>query len=364
MTIKHQLIFWGAALCAFLLILFLFKNILLPFVLGGAIAYLLNPIILKLTTIGLRRSVSAVLMIGLFFTILLTAGIILLPILFNELSEFTQNLPRYYDHFVALMNAQFIKLQPVIGKLTGSNDPIEVAALINGHSDKSINLFKRLLTGVTGGGRALFDGASLLLLTPVVAFFMIREWPGITDKIEDLLPRDHRATIHRLWDDIDTKLSGFVRGQITVAFILGIGYALALSVAGLKYGILVGLLSGVLSIIPLFGSLTGLLVSILIAWFQTGNITFVALITGIFLIGQLIEGNALTPKLVGDSVGLHPLWIIFALMAGGSLFGILGMLIAVPVAATTAVLLGFILEEYKDSAFYKPTKKQKPAQKK
>lgn len=357
MNIQHQLLFWGAALCLFLGFILIFKSILLPFVLGIALAYFLNPVILKLTTIGVNRTFSSIFIIAAFFIFGALALLFVTPVLLREASDFIQNLPGYVQHLTDLIKTQLAAAQPLIGKLTGSSEPINVRALLNGHSEQGIDVLKRIAGGLSTGGRAVFDVISIFFLTPVVAFFMIKEWPGITQKIEHLMPHDHRSTIHKLWDQIDVKLSGFVRGQITVALVLGLSYALALSVAGLKYGALVGLLSGVLSIIPLFGSIVGLLASLIIAWFQEGELMYVALIAAIFLIGQVIEGNFLTPKLVGESVGLHPLWVFFALMAGGSLFGILGMLIAVPVAAVIAVLLGFAIEQYTDSAFYKPTAK-------
>ncbi len=155
-----------------------------------------------------------------------------------------------------------------------------------------------------------------------------------------------------LLKQIDQKLSGFVRGQISVAVMLGVAYAIALTIAGLKYGFMIGLMSGLLSVIPMVGSAVGLIVSVAVAWFQAGDIVFVGIIAAIFIAGQVIEGNFLTPKLVGDSVGLHPLWVFFALLAGGSLLGILGMFLAVPVAAVIGVLLSFAIYKYKQSAYY------------
>lgn len=167
-----------------------------------------------------------------------------------------------------------------------------------------------------------------------------------------------------LMKQIDEKLSGFVRGQITVAVVLGVAYAVMLTLAGLKYGFLIGLMSGLLSVIPMVGSAVGLVVSVAVAWFQAGEPTFVLLIAGIFIGGQVIEGNFLTPKLVGDSVGLHPLWVFFALLAGGSLLGILGMFLAVPVAAVIGVLLAFVLQKYKQSAYYQEAVVESPPEKK
>lgn len=160
-----------------------------------------------------------------------------------------------------------------------------------------------------------------------------------------------------LLKQINEKLAGFIRGQISVALFLAFAYAIALTLAGLKYGLLIGIMSGLLSVIPMVGSAVGLIVSVGVAWFQTGEWSYVAIIAAIFLSGQLIEGNFLTPKLVGDSVGLHPLWVFFALLAGGSLLGILGMFLAVPVAAVIGVLLSYALHKYKQSAYYQGTSK-------
>ena len=194
---------------------------------------------------------------------------------------------------------------------------------------------------------------------------MMKEWDNLTAWVTGLMPQDHKETILDLLKKIDTKIAGFVRGQISIAVILAIAYAIALSIAGLKYGFLIGLVSGLISVIPLVGSTLGLIVSVAVAWFQSGDIMFVGIIGGIFIAGQLIEGNLLSPKIVGDSVGLHPLWVFFALMAGGALFGILGMLLAVPVAAVAGVLSSFALKQYKDSSFYKgKAKKPKTTKKK
>jgi len=196
------------------------------------------------------------------------------------------------------------------------------------------------------------------------------EWVHMARWAEGLMPRDHKKSIKKLLTQIDQKLSGFVRGQISVAVMLGVVYAIALSIIGLKYGFLIGITSGLLSIIPMVGSTVGLIISVAVAWFQAGELTFVALVGGIFIAGQIIEGNILTPKLVGESVGLHPLWVFFALLAGGSLFGVLGMLLAVPVAAVAGVLIGFGIERYKKSPYFrgkhgkqKTTKKKKRVRK-
>jgi predicted PurR-regulated permease PerM len=192
----------------------------------------------------------------------------------------------------------------------------------------------------------------------------MKEWPSIVKWVEDLYPRQHDVVIRQLFNKMDKKISGFIRGQIIVAFSLGLFYAISLTIAGLNYGLLIGFIAGIFSIIPMVGSAIGLVVAVTVAWFDGGDIGYVAIILGIFLVGQFIEGNFLTPKVVGDSVGLHPLWIMFSLMAGGALFGVTGMLIAIPVAAIVGVLSGFFIDQYKLSGFYSNkshSKKIKPS---
>jgi predicted PurR-regulated permease PerM len=181
----------------------------------------------------------------------------------------------------------------------------------------------------------------------------MKEWPNILNWAQGIVPRDHLQNVCSLANQIDKKISGFVRGQITICLALGFVYAVALSVAGLKYGFVIGIGTGVLSIIPFVGSTLGLVTSVAVAFLQTGgDLTFVGIIACIFFAGQFIEGNFVTPKLMGDSVGLHPLWIIFALMAGGSLMGLVGMFLAVPVAASIGVLVSFGVSQYKLSPYY------------
>ena len=259
-----------------------------------------------------------------------------------------------------------------VSEVLGQENGADLKALLSKHSGSVAQVTKQLLQGMLAGGQAVLDMISVLVFTPIIAYFMMKEWMHITAWVEDLLPQQQKNTILDLLKQIDVKISGFVRGQISVAVILGLSYAIALTTAGLKYGFLIGLASGLLSIIPMVGSAFGLVISVAVAWFQTGDLTFVAIIAAIFLIGQIIEGNILSPKIVGESVGMHPLWVFFALLAGGSLFGILGMLLAVPVAAVAGVLLAFAITQYKTSPYYgqskepekQPAKKPKKSSKK
>jgi predicted PurR-regulated permease PerM len=210
----------------------------------------------------------------------------------------------------------------------------------------------KVISGILSRGLALFDVLSVMFITPVVAFYLLRDWDLMVHKVDGWLPRHHADVVREQVKAVNVTLSGFVRGQATVCLALGALYAAGLTVAGLDFGLVIGLLSGVLSFIPYVGSLFGFVVSVGLALLQFDDLWRVAIVIGIFLFGQAMEGNVLTPKLVGDKVGLHAVWVMFALLAGGSLFGFLGVLLAVPVAAVIGVLTRFALRQYLNSRYY------------
>lgn len=344
--------FWGGAFALFFIaFVWIFNGVLTPFVLGIVIAYLLNPVVQYLTRWKhMNRSVVAALILCLFFVLLCTVVALVGPPAVRQAGNLIQNAPQYLDTVMQWLNPHIVWAQQMLGE----HYPENAETIIKENADKVIAASGGIAAGLATGGQAVAGFLTTLVLTPLVAFFMMREWPRITRWIEDLIPREEEKVIRDLLHQIDRKLAGFIRGQLSVAFLLGLIYAVALSIAGLNYGFLIGLGAGALSIIPLVGSTLGLIVSVAVAWFQTGgDYTYVGIIAAIFVTGQIVEGNILSPKLLGDSVGLHPLWIIFAVMAGGSLFGILGMLLAVPVAAVIGVIAGFAIIQYKNSAVYK-----------
>lgn len=346
-----HLIFWGCACALFLCTVILFKAVLLPFVIGIAVAYLLNPTVNKLGDIGIARAPAAMMILGGFLILMLGFVGVLSPILYRELSQFSEDLPQYIEKFWGLMSPVTARLDQYVGGEEGES----LETLLKKNAGSAASAANYIVHKIASGGQAVMDMLSVAVFMPIVAYFMMKEWPYVTQWVRDLMPRHSEDVIMGLLKQIDQKLSGFVRGQITVAVFLGVAYAIMLSLAGLKYGILIGLMSGLLSVIPMVGSAVGLIVSVAVAWFQSGDLSFVGLIGGIFIGGQLVEGNFLTPKLVGDSVGLHPLWVFFALLAGGSLLGVLGMFLAVPVAAVIGVLLAFAIKKYKESAYYRDT---------
>jgi predicted PurR-regulated permease PerM len=209
-----------------------------------------------------------------------------------------------------------------------------------------------LLGQVISGGVAIANLISLLVITPVVAFYLLRDWDRIVARVDTWLPRGHAGAIREQAREIDRTLAGFLRGQGTVCLILGVFYAIGLTLAGLDFGLVVGLVAGLLSFIPYVGAIVGLVLSVGLALVQFDDWLRIAVVAGIFFVGQAVEGNFLTPKLVGESVGLHPVWIIFGLLAGGALFGFVGVLLAVPAAAVIGVGVRFALGRYMQSPYY------------
>lgn len=351
---KAHVIFWLVTLALFFTAVLALREVLLPFVLGLAVAYLLNPAVNKITSFGVSRAIAALSILCGF--LLVVGGIIgaMSPIVYHEFLDLYQDLPLYIEKLWSLT----APVTQMIGEHIGTaTDAQNIQALLKQNAGSAAQVAQYILGKIAGGGQAVLDMISIAIFMPVVAYYMMKEWPKIAAWVCGLIPRPMEKTVLGLLADIDGKISGFVRGQITVAFVLGLTYAVGLTVIGLKYGFVIGLSTGLLSIIPMVGSAIGLVMGVSVAWFQSSDIMFVGMVGAVFAAGQVLEGNVLTPKLVGDSVGLHPLWIFFALLAGGSLLGLLGMFLAVPVAAVIGVLLCFALKQYKASEYYAPAAK-------
>lgn len=342
--------FWGFAVVLLLVLIWIFKSMLLPFVLGGAIAYLLNPIVNKICSKGVGRQTAVLVILGGFFVFLVTLLVVVTPILLREVTGFVESAPGYADKLWQLAQPHIIWVQEQLGYSITTD---QLQAVLQDNMGKALQIGKGVLGSITTGGIAIVDFFTTVLITPVAAYFLMKEWPRVIAWAVDIVPRHHVAIVSGLAKQIDRKISGFMRGQITICLALGLVYAIALSIAGLNYGFVIGISTGVLSIIPFVGSTLGLVTSVVVAFLQTGgDLTFVGIVACIFFAGQLIEGNFITPKVMGDSVGLHPLWIIFSLMAGGALMGLVGMFLAVPAAAAIGVLASFAISQYKLSPYY------------
>lgn len=349
MKLRTHVYFWLAALAFLILFLYLFRGILLPFVAGMGLAYCLDPIADWFERRGFSRMMATIVILVLFLIFFVLALVIIIPLLGAQTASFIERLPGLISQLqVRLSEFNAGWLERLVGE-----DRASVQQSFSDILTEGAGWLTGLLRSVWSGGQAILDIASLFVVTPVVAFYLLYDWDRMVAKVNSWLPRDNADIIRDLTNDINAALAGFVRGQGLVCLLLGAFYAIGLSLAGLNFGLLIGLLAGLLSFIPYVGSITGFLLAIGVALVQFWpDYIHIALIAIIFGAGQFLEGNVLQPRLVGRSVGLHPVWLMFALFAFGSLFGFVGLLVAVPLAAAIGVLVRFALTKYLQSNFY------------
>jgi predicted PurR-regulated permease PerM len=346
-TLRRQAAFWIVALAALLVFLWIFSSILLPFIMGMALAYLLDPIADRLESAGMSRFWATITIILLAVLVLSGTALFVIPVLASQLAGFLERLPSYVASLQALGDRFFrTELGQYFGTGTSGGGVDQVVA-------QGASWLATVLETVWAGGQALISVVSLVVVTPVVAFYLLYDWDRMLSKLDNLVPRDHVATVRRLGHEIDSAMAGFVRGQGAVCLILGLFYAVSLSVVGLNFGFLIGSVAGLISFIPFVGSIVGFVLAVGVALVQFWpDWVWVVVVGGIFAAGQFMEGNILQPRLVGSSIGVHPVWLMFALFAFGSLFGFVGVLLAVPLTAAIGVLVRFAVERYRDSIIY------------
>lgn len=348
MTARRQAAAWIVGFAVFVAVLAILGNTLLPFVAGMAIAYFLDPACDRLEALGCSRTLATSLITLLFFALLVAVLMLLVPLVSAQLINLANKLPQYFD----LLREKLILLMGMVESRLGDNQIRQLEEIFAATSRQALSVAAGFANRLISGVGSLFSLLSLAVITPVVTFYLLRDWDRIVAKIDSWLPRHRADLIREQARLIDETLAGFVRGQALVCILLGKFYALGLSLVGLDFGIVVGFVTGLISFVPYFGMLFGFVAGVAIAAAQFGEIVPVLLVAGVFVVGQVIEGNFLTPKLVGDRVGLHAVWIIFGLLAGGSLFGFVGVLVAVPVMAVIGVLARFLLAQYLASPMY------------
>jgi predicted PurR-regulated permease PerM len=338
---------WGAVVFAVAVFLYVFGGMLMPFVAGLVLAYLFNPVVQWAEHTGVRRRYSALaLVIGAVFVFFLAVALVV-PLLVQEMATLAAAVPD-----VVARAKSFVSPYIPSG---GMDDPGRVSQMIESYASSSLRAASDVLGNALIVGQAAVSFVTFIALMPVVAYFMMVEWPHIVQTVDQALPRKQAPMLRTLFAQIDTRISGFVRGQLMMCLILAVYYTVVLSIIGLDYAMFVGVMSGVLALIPFVGSAFAFAASVLIGGFQAGDAGWGVMVAAVVAVavGQFVEGNFITPKIVGDRVGLHPLWIIFALMAGAHVMGLLGMMIAVPVAAVVAVLVAYGIEQYKASLMYR-----------
>lgn len=348
--VERQVLFWLAAALLLGLAIFIVKDVLLPFVAGIVLAYFLNPMVDRLVAMGLNRVVASALIVVAGAVVIITALVLILPVLFTQAQQFAGSLPGEIERVRAVievwarerLGANFADFDAGLRRAT------------EGLSQNWTSLAGWAATSIWDRSLAIFNFMSLLLVTPLVMFYLLVDWQNMLDKIDSWLPRDHAATLRALASDINDAISAFIRGQGTVCLILALFYAMGLTAAGLNYGLMIGIVTGLLAFIPFVGWALGLLTAtgLAIVQFWPEYLPILGVIA-VFLAGQAFDAGFLSPNIVGSKIGLHPVWLIFALFVFAYLFGFVGMLIAVPVAAAIGVVARFGLNAYLKSSVYR-----------
>jgi predicted PurR-regulated permease PerM len=326
--------------------LWYFSAILTPFVLAACLAYFMDPPVTFLQRLGVRRAIGALFMIVMFCTVVLLFLLLIYPLVVGQVTILVQRLPSYAASLGTVLREALLRVEESLGPELMDARLRDLAIRQAG---EMLQLVGSALTGLITRGIALFNLFALLIVTPFVAFYLLRDWPGIIGRIESWLPRRNAAVLRQLALDTDRVLSAWLRGQLLVCLLMGLFYAIALTLLGLELGLLVGLVAGILSFIPYVGTITGFVLGFLLALGQYGSWQGVVIVMGVFVVGNVIEGYILYPRLLGDRVQLHAVWVFFALFAGGVAFGFLGVLLAVPMAAAIGVVARYWLRKYLES---------------
>lgn len=344
LPVRDQMKYWGISAAVFLVALWYLGDVILPFVIGSAIAYFMDPVADRLEDMGCSRALATTIitLVTIFAFVLMI--LLVVPMLINQSIALFNVAPQLFSDLQAFLTERFPQLMD-------EQSTIRQSLLSLGETIRSKG--GELLNTLLSSAASLINIALLFVIVPVVAFYMLLDWDKMVARVDALLPRDAAPTIRVLASEIDNTLAAFIRGMGTVCLVLGTYYAIALMLVGLQFGLVVGFIAGLITFIPYVGALVGGALAIGLGLFQFwGDWVSIGLIAGIFVIGQVLEGNVLTPKWVGSSVGLHPVWLLLALSVFGSLFGFVGMLIAVPVAACIGVLTRFGAGEYIKSRLY------------
>ncbi len=327
----------------------LFASVLLPFVVASGIAYFLDPVATRLARAGMPRGAGAFLLIVALIAGGLLCALLLYPLVLAQLAILTGRLPGYVDLVRGWLRDLMAHLQERLGPEFVDD---RLRDLVGGQVGTMVSFLTSATSRLIGGGFALFNVLTLLIVTPVVGFYMLRDWPDVIARVDSWLPRRYAAVMRAQAREVDRILSAWVRGQALCCVLLALFYAVSLSLVGLDLGLIVGLTAGLLSFIPYVGTITGGVSALALAGAQFQSWEGVLLVAGVFLLGQTLEGYVIYPRFLGDRVELHAVWVIFALFAGGAAFGFLGVLLAVPVTAAIGVLARFWLRRYLASPLY------------
>ncbi|WP_027485007.1 AI-2E family transporter [Rhodanobacter sp. OR87] len=330
-------------------LVWLLAPVLMPFAVAAMLAYLGDPLADRLERLGLNRMWAATIVFVVIMVAVVGVLLLLIPLIARQVENLVSNLPRYGDW---AQNTVWPWLQARLHLDPHTFDSDRLLTAIKAHIGSIGGVATAVLGKVSRGGLGIAMWLTNLVLIPVVAFYLLRDWDRLVAKVDGMLPRSIQPTIAHLASESDKILGAFVRGQLLVMLALGVFYGAGLGLVGLSVGLLIGMVAGLLSFVPYLGFIIGFVAAIIAALVQYGDWTHVLLVCGVFAVGQLLEGYVLVPKLVGDKIGLHPVAVIFAVLAGGYLFGFLGVLLALPAASVIMVLLRYLIERYRMSELY------------
>ncbi len=349
MRVNRQLTFLFFAVAFFFLFFYAVSDILLPFVLGILVAYLMDPIVDRLEARKIHRGFASAVILVLFFSFIIALGFVSIPLIFEQLEGFVSKAPEYVRQFnnevMPLIRRKLEHVSPDLAAQLNSKAreiPSTITAVVGGSFDK---LFASSLW--------LLNIISLILITPIVSFYLLRDWDISLAKLYSMLPQNYAPVIKKQAKKVDDTISAFLRGQLTICLILGFFYGILLTAFGLNFGFIIGLATGLLTFIPYVGTFVGAFIGMMIAFAQFDDDHMrIWAIAGVFLVGHIVESNFITPRIMGNRISVHPAWLIFGLLAGGSLLGTLGVIISVPMTAIIAVLLRFAIDQYEHSSYY------------
>jgi predicted PurR-regulated permease PerM len=347
MKLKEKLIFSVVAVLIFIWLIYLAKAILTPFVFSLTVSYFLNPVVDRFTKENrMSRLKATTLILGLFFAIFISLSLILLPTIYAQLTSLIETLPSYFKIFATNF---YPKISELINK-AGFDIEANFSNLAQqqGVASKVFNFSTDILNNAISSTIVIINVLALLFVTPFLIFYLLKDWDIMIEKVNGYLPRQSSSLLRKIFKEIDATLSGYVRGQINVCLILGAIYSVLLSCTDLNFGFIIGFLTGLLVFIPYIGMLIGIITATVVGLFQWGfDIYQISIISSIFLFGQVIESNFLTPKLIGSKIGIHPVWMIFGLFFFGNLLGFIGVFIAVPLTAICGVIIRQLALEYR-----------------
>lgn len=350
MTLRMQLLVWAGFALATILLLFVFRSILLPFVIGIALAYLLNPVVTWLQKIRINRTWATTMVLFLVLALIVGFFLMLVPLVADQVFGLIARLPGYIGDLQRVIQ----ELAPQLNVWLGPERAAQLESSITDLIGRGVELAGVITATVATSGWNVLNTIAVLFIAPVVAFYLLLDWEGMVKRVDELLPRPYQTEIRGVLHDIDRSMAGVIRGQGSVILVLTIYYSTALSLVGLNFGLAIGIIGGLLSFVPFVGFLTGFVLSMAVAvvQFWPDRWVLLAIVLAIYVVGQFLEGNILYPKLVGQSININPVWLMFALFAFALLFGFVGLLLAVPLSAISGVLARYAMKKYQESQLY------------